>query len=686
MTELGAGLPTHETGETLKAHPAMESIQLKLLARATLDERVYESQPTDIVVTPDQAKAMVENPSLPLQDLNTASRTESAEEWAKRGVEYDQAYKDWSVNIQRHANAQADRQAFLLKFLEKDVSAGSAQITQAEISQIYTQCVGDQAQMDSFNKRILEMCSDGGQISNAKFLENREQIAWLARQLYGVNTMGVFMTEGLDALTKAHDTTTREKLIEDLQPKDKKTPSKLNTPRAEDEVPKIDEFRRLLGLGRSMAAEITAAKGATKAKDDGAIVDEVITPTDQKIDFDEPGHNAQESEDDVGIIIKDKDRIPSEEIPVVTIDQPETPLSDSTKPTAPEITPVDQQRINELTAKIERIEANMASTRQQGINRPEIRSATQIQNKEVAQLKRERDGLQFPGTSETDRDSDRRNRASAEKPKLVQQMKEDLDDEGSEPVVKQTQPRTFKIADLDIPAAWVRPSKQPPAGVASALAEAAANLNAPAIAPVKEHSNPPSLFGRLTFWIPRRTSAQPTRKTPASPADVSQTEQPQDKIIRKLYEIRAPLTPDKFLNKESYDTQAAQAVYRSFAEALKATSFVPLPEVTAQQIADDLNSYVTDETAPIIGIIAPDVITHLSDLKNMPSDESSLSTEIKTSILPAVKIVAENNPVSDLALIKTAQLLEMIGWQTISKSTTMTGEIQTALIIMNRLF
>ena len=644
MAETGGVLPTHETGETLKAHPAMESIQLKLLAHAKLGEGVYESKPTNIVVSSEQAGEIVENPSVPLKDLNTASRAESAEEWA--GVNYDKAYKDWSVNIQRHANAQGDRKAFLLKFLEKEVPAGSAQITQAEINQLYAQCVGDETQMDSFNKRILEMCSDGGQISNAKFLENREQIAWLARQLYGVNTMGIITTEGINGLIKAQDKNTKDQVKKDLQPNADGTPSKLNAPRAEDEVPKIDEFRRLLGLGRSIAAEKTATP----------------TPT-------EPPTIAKPSD-----------------IPAVATTLPVTPLSDSTKPTAPEITPVDQQRINELTAKIERIEANMASTRQQGINRPEIRSATQIQNKEVAQLKRERDGLQFPGTSETDRDSDRRNRASAEKLKLVQQMREDLDDEGSEPVVKQTQPRTFKIADLDTPAAWVRPSEQPPAEVAPAPAKAAANLDAPAIAPVKEHSNHPSLFERLTSWIPRRTSAQPTRKTPASPADVSQTEQPQDKIIRKLYEIRAPLTPDKFLNKESYDTQAAQAVYRSFAEALKATSFVPLPEVTAQQIADDLNSYVTDETAPIIGIIAPDVITHLSDLKNMPSDESSLSTEIKTSILPAVKIVAENNPVSDLALIKTAQLLEMIGWQTISKSTTMTGEIQTALIIMNRLF
>ena len=644
MAETGGVLPTHETGETLKAHPAMESIQLKLLAHAKLGEGVYESKPTNIVVSSEQAGEIVENPSVPLKDLNTASRAESAEEWA--GVNYDKAYKDWSVNIQRHANAQGDRKAFLLKFLEKEVPAGSAQITQAEINQLYAQCVGDETQMDSFNKRILEMCSDGGQISNAKFLENREQIAWLARQLYGVNTMGIITTEGINGLIKAQDKNTKDQVKKDLQPNADGTPSKLNAPRAEDEVPKIDEFRRLLGLGRSIAAEKTATP----------------TPT-------EPPTIAKPSD-----------------IPAVATTLPVTPLPDSTEPTAPEISAADQQRINELTAKIQRIEAGMASTRQQGIDRPEIRRATKFQNEEVARLKRERDGLQFPGTSETDRDSDRRNRASAEKLKLVQQMREDLDDEGSEPVVKQTQPRTFEIADLDTPAAWVRPSKQPPAGVASAPAKAAANLNAPAIAPVKEHSNHPSLFERLTSWIPRRTSAQPTRKTPASPADVSQTEQPQDKIIRKLYEIRAPLTPDKFLNKESYDTQAAQAVYRSFAEALKATSFVPLPEVTAQQIADDLNSYVTDETAPIIGIIAPDVITHLSDLKNMPSDESSLSTEIKTSILPAVKIVAENNPVSDLALIKTAQLLEMIGWQTISKSTTMTGEIQTALIIMNRLF
>lgn len=34
MAETGGVLPTHETGETLKAHPAMESIQLKLLAHA----------------------------------------------------------------------------------------------------------------------------------------------------------------------------------------------------------------------------------------------------------------------------------------------------------------------------------------------------------------------------------------------------------------------------------------------------------------------------------------------------------------------------------------------------------------------------------------------------------------------------------------------------------------------------
>jgi len=138
----------------------MESIQLKLLAHAKLGEGVYESKPTNIVVSSEQAGEIVENPSVPLKDLNTASRAESAEEWA--GVNYDKAYKDWSVNIQRHANAQGDRKAFLLKFLEKDVSAGSAQITQAEINQLYAQCVGDETQMDSFNKRILEMCSDGG--------------------------------------------------------------------------------------------------------------------------------------------------------------------------------------------------------------------------------------------------------------------------------------------------------------------------------------------------------------------------------------------------------------------------------------------------------------------------------------------------------------------------------------------
>lgn len=96
----------------------------------------------------------------------------------------------------------------------------------------------------------MELCKDEtGNVSNAKFLEQKEQILWLTRKLYGIDTVGVILTEVMDAVSRIKDKATKDEFEKAYEPKSGTIPSRLNTP-SDVEKQKLDEFVRLLGLSQ----------------------------------------------------------------------------------------------------------------------------------------------------------------------------------------------------------------------------------------------------------------------------------------------------------------------------------------------------------------------------------------------------------------------------------------------------